>query len=257
MLSRLHNKLGTAGLVVSIVALVAALAGVAIAAEVGLNKKQKKQVTAIAKKHAGKKGATGPQGAQGAQGAQGVPGAPGAIGPIGPKGPTGPEGDEGDEGPIGPTGPTGEAGACSDENPVCVLPPGATETGAWSFGTGPAGIQFVSTSFNLSLEEAPEFHVINKEGFEKIFNPCIEEEFEECIGGFEEIEQTDCSGNVAEPTAAEGVLCLYTDKENQVAWPGRPEDSVTYTTGAAIAFQTSGTAGVGTGTWAVTAPTTP
>jgi hypothetical protein len=50
MLSRLHNKVGTAGLVVAIVALVAALAGSAYAAKDVLTKQEKKQVEKIAKK---------------------------------------------------------------------------------------------------------------------------------------------------------------------------------------------------------------
>jgi hypothetical protein len=55
MISRIHSKLGTAGLVVALVALVVALTGVAFAAS-GLNSKQKKEVKKIAKQFAGKQG---------------------------------------------------------------------------------------------------------------------------------------------------------------------------------------------------------
>ena len=44
MFAKLHNRFGTAGLVVAVVALIAALAGTAIAAG-GLNAKQKKELT--------------------------------------------------------------------------------------------------------------------------------------------------------------------------------------------------------------------
>jgi len=120
MLSRAHNKLGTAGLVVAIVALIAALTGVAFAAA-GLNSKQKKEVKNIAKQFAGK------------------PGAAGATGPTGPAGAQGPKGDtgtKGDKGDTGQTGPNGQAGMCSEENPECSLASGAVLTGMWSAVAG-------------------------------------------------------------------------------------------------------------------------
>ena len=73
MFSRMHDKLGTAGLVVAIVALVFAMVGGAYAAG-GLTKQQEKQVTKIAKKYAGKPGAQGPQGPQGPAGLVGAKG---------------------------------------------------------------------------------------------------------------------------------------------------------------------------------------
>ena len=68
--SRIHDKLGTAGLVVAVIALVFAMVGGAFAAA-GLTTKQKKQVKTIAKKYAGKQGSAGPQGPQGVTGANG------------------------------------------------------------------------------------------------------------------------------------------------------------------------------------------
>lgn len=110
MLKRIHERLGTAGLVIAVVALVAALAGTAFAAG-GLTKKQEKQVVKIAKKYAGKPGAPGATGAQGPKGDPGPKGEPGVKGD---------EGKQGPEGEVGPPGPT-----------ETTLPPGKTETGTW------------------------------------------------------------------------------------------------------------------------------
>ena len=53
MLSRLHQKLGTAGLVVAVVALVAALGGAAIAAGGGLTGQETQEVKKSAQKFGG------------------------------------------------------------------------------------------------------------------------------------------------------------------------------------------------------------
>ncbi|HEY2716133.1 MAG TPA: hypothetical protein VGI73_07925 [Solirubrobacterales bacterium] len=124
MFSRIHQKLGTAGFIISIVALVAAMTGGAYAASNALSGKQKNEVKKIAqteaKKYAGAPGATGPQGAAGDKGSAG---SNGATGPQGPQGPTGPQGPQGLRGPAGQTGFTE------------TLPPGETETGSWGSGT--------------------------------------------------------------------------------------------------------------------------
>jgi len=129
MLKRIHNKLGTAGLVVAILALVAAVAGTAFAAG-GLTKKQEKQVVKIAKKYAGKQGPKGDTGPAGAQGPKGDPG---------PKGDEGAKGDKGDQGPPGPT--------------ETVLPPGKTETGVWSFSGTEQNFMPVNISFPLRVRD--------------------------------------------------------------------------------------------------------
>jgi len=127
MLKRIHNRLGTAGLVVAVVALIAAVAGTAFAAG-GLTKKQEKQVVKIAKKYSGK---------QGQKGDAGPAGPVGAKGDAGSKGDTGSQGPEGKEGPPGPT--------------ETVLPPGKTMTGVWSFrGKGEAAY-WINISFPLRL----------------------------------------------------------------------------------------------------------
>lgn len=230
MISRIHSKLGTAGLVVAIVALVVALTGVAVAAT-GLNGKQKKEVKKIAKQFAGQDGA------------------PGAIGPPGPKGDPGQKGDTGNEGKQGVPGvpgDDGEDGACSAQNPICTLPPEATETGAWAFGNSPGtGVQQVSVSFNLQLEAAPEVHVIQANGEEKYFDEVASE--------FKERPQPLCPGTVDVPSAEPGVLCLYAKNEGNVTFAGYPSGPISFTTGAVIGFLPSGVGSFAYGTWAVTA----
>lgn len=178
MFSRLHGKLGTAGLVVAIVALVAALTGAAFAAG-GLTKQQEKQVTKIAKKYAGKPGKRGPAGKTGAAGPQGPAGASGAKGDAGAKGDKGEKGDTGERGPEGLEGSPWTAGG--------VLPSEETETGAWSFFTAEP-ITFTSLSFPIPLSSAPTVKIVPK-------------------GGTTE----GCNGSVSEPTADPGFACVYTE----------------------------------------------
>ena len=233
----IREPFGTAGLIIACVALIASLAGGAYAASGGLTAKQKKEVKKIAKQFAGK------------------PGAPGATGPVGPKGDqgakgdTGPEGKQGTPGTNGTNGADGEDGACSEGNPVCTLPSEATETGAWALGRNAgAATQLVDISFNLALEEAPVVHVINKAGKEIVLG-----------AGLEEIDQPACPGNVEEPEAAPGTLCLYTAEEEQSGYSNIDDPSTglvetaSYKTGAIVPFTPSGSGAIAYGTWAVTA----
>ncbi|MGN6587091.1 MAG: hypothetical protein ACTHKT_06395 [Solirubrobacterales bacterium] len=135
MLSRIHQRLGTAGFIIAVVALIAALAGTAFAAKDVLTKQEKKQVETIAKKFAGKEGPPGPSGPAGPQGAKGDPG---------PKGERGERGPEGEEGPPGPT--------------ETKLPSGKTEAGLWSFDVEGVASVLVTINFPLSLAEPPEPH---------------------------------------------------------------------------------------------------
>jgi hypothetical protein len=80
MLHRIHQRLGTAGFVISIIALIAALCGGAYAASGGLTGKQKKEVKKIAKQFAGTPGAPGAAGTPGSNGTNGKDGAPGKEG---------------------------------------------------------------------------------------------------------------------------------------------------------------------------------
>jgi hypothetical protein len=226
MLSRIHEKLGTVGFVLAVVALIAALAGTAFAAA-GLNGKQKKEVKAIAKKFAGKPGPAGAQGPKGDTGAQG------------PKGDTGPKGDKGEQGERGLQGVPGETGFTTK------LPSGETETGAWAFGiTASNRVQMVPVSFNIPLEEAPEaVHVIDANGLERVINE----------GTIEEVPASAaCPGEVAEPAAEPGNLCLYTDVEINLGFAPYPFTRL-YATGAAVAMLPSETEARANGTWAVTA----
>lgn len=133
--SKLHERLGTAGLAVAIVALVVALAGVAIAAPKFVTKPE---AIKIAKKYAGKDGSTGPQGPAGPKGDKGDTGAAGAKGATGPVGATGSAGAAGATGTTGPTGATGAPWPAGG-----TLPSGATEAGSW----------FVTTSTEVGAGE--------------------------------------------------------------------------------------------------------
>jgi collagen triple helix repeat protein len=263
MLSRIHNKLGTAGLVVAIVALVAALAGTAIAAA-GLNGKQKKEVKKIAKKFAGKPGAAGATGPAGPQGPKGDKGDTGAAGKDGTNGTNGTNGANGKsvitepestgtancEGLGGAKFHTEGSGAntfaCNGETGFTeTLPQGETETGTWGVAVKPTEIglsgkpeqiQLASASFNIPLSEAPEALVYNLP------------------------ETTDCPGTVAEPKAAAGKLCVYIglgafDSGTAEGFKRQASfDSPLYVSGAAWGMR-----GIGEntreayGTWAVTA----
>jgi hypothetical protein len=156
MFSKLHERLGTAGLVIAVVALIAALAGTAFAAS-GLTGKQKKEVKKIAKKYAGKNGAPGatgpagpqgPAGANGNAGAKGDNGAPGQAGAAGATGATGATG-KGVTGATGATGVTGENG--SPWTAGGTLPVEATETGAWSGVAPKEEAELIAISFPIAL----------------------------------------------------------------------------------------------------------
>lgn len=280
MFSRLRSQLGTAGFVVAIVALIAALGGAAFAAQAALSPKQKKEVKQIARSFQGKgpTGATGPIGPKGDPGAKGDAGAPGkdgaqgsagATGPTGPtgvagaKGPTGATGVTGATGPTGAagtngvTGATGATGATGLTGFVPTLPEGETETGAFSFSGlyKNFGEMRSFVSFPIPLE-APlagsKVHAV-KGGEE--YNPGTEE-FETA---------TKCVGTVAEPTAPAGELCVYV-AEAQGAFIPAPlinlltDGSTTgaNVTGAVLVFlKNAEGVGSATGSWAVSAATTP
>ncbi len=209
----IHDRFGKAGVIVAIVALIAALGGTALAAS-GLSSKQKKEVTAIAKKYAGKNGtdgtngtngtngATGPEGKQGPQGLSGTNGKGVLVGAAGaecgaPGGSTvevegspatkkaicnGAKGEEGEKGEKGDRGEKGEAGACSNANPDCTLPTGASLRGSWGTESSTQyeaqnGEDFSapSVSFVLPLKTAPIPAFIRKGVLEGSMNGNFEE----------------------------------------------------------------------------------
>lgn len=242
MFSRIHNKLGTAGLIVAIVALVAALAGTAFAALPGLNAKQKKEVKKIAKKLV----KAGPQGPQGAPGPAGVQGAAGAAG------------SNGTNGANGLQGATGEAGACSDTNPDCVLPPGATLTGTWSFfNRGTQEIQTeVGGATNSYVVGVPRVFV--DISFPLQVSPPPDEFVAENWIGEGQPSTAACPGTYSEPAAAPGEFCLYAKEMGNVG-STEPEGfggfETDRTAGVIFQFLTNeeGLNARGFGSWAVTA----
>jgi Collagen triple helix repeat (20 copies) len=132
MLSRLRNKVGTAGLIVAVVALVAAVGGSAIAAnqatdsakkrnhKAKTNKKKKQkgltvaQVRRIAKQEARKFANSNP-GAPGLQGPQGLPGSNGSDGSNGANGSDGSDGAPGANGKSVTLVSEDEAASCPNE----------------------------------------------------------------------------------------------------------------------------------------------
>jgi hypothetical protein len=245
MLSRLHQKLGTAGLVVAIVALVVALAGVAIAAEVGLNKKQKKQVTSIAKsiakKFAGKTGPTGPQGPAGANGTNGKDGATGPVGPEGPAGATGPTGKNGVTGVTGATGTSGVTGPTGVTGPYpTVLAPGGTEKGTWgtSHFVFSESAFWVDVSYPIPLAAAPTtVNVVKKNGTNMYTG-----------------NKANCDGSATNPEADPGNVCLYIIEETGLIESITGVINTKFGPFVQIIFEEGTVAGKIAGTWAVTAP---
>jgi len=222
MLSRMHQKLGTAGFVVAIVALVAALTGAAFAAG-GLTKQQEKQVKKIAKKYAGKPGKQGPAGPQG------------SAGPQGPKGDKGDAGAPGKDGTNGTNGTDGEDGMCTAGNPACELPSGSELVGAWSTSGGMGreehpDISLTPISFNVRVSPAPTalwafensgftFGVELKDGAASIFGPFpAPEELDEAEADQEAWEEA-CPGSADQPAAEPGFLCIYNGEIEDATTP--------------------------------------
>lgn len=240
MFSRIHDKLGTAGLVVAIVALVAALTGTALAAA-GLSIKQKKEVTKIAKKYAGKRGATGPAGAQGPAGTSGAKGATGAAGVAGKGVKTGeePEGGNCSAGGVWVEveGSGSKEFVCNGENgaasgPQTLLNPAETETGDWAFVAKGIFSTYATISFPLRLEEPPTFHFVTQGSS----NP-------------------ECPGNFQSPGAKPGNFCVFARQLENSKTPETFGGQLDPTSGEVLEFTLENEAAeaYGQGTWAVTA----
>lgn len=233
MFSKLHERLGTAGLVVAVVALVVALAGTAFAAA-GLNSKQKREVKKIAKQFAGKQGPIGPAGPAGPTGPQGPKG---DAGPKGETGTPGQPGEPGEQGEQGEPGKQGEAGACSVTIPKCELPSGATLVGVWGFNTINVAHSAAEISFGLRVAKEPE----------ALFMDPGASPTQECPGTFEA------------PKAAAGYLCVYVNGPETVNVKSPSTGGYGYSgdlhSGAVITLNPENVSAeaVGRGTWAVTA----
>lgn len=251
MISRIHDRLGTAGFVLAIVALMVALSGGAYAAQAGLSGKQKKEVKSIAQTEAKKFAKAGPAGPAGANGKDGSNGSNGAKGDTGAQGSPGAKGDTGAQGPKGDTGAQGPKG--DPWTPDGTLPAGATETGTWRFqirGTTPEGLELVPLSFPIPLStedaEAMSFKAIKKE-------PVVPD--------------VNCPGTVTNPQAIPGYLCVYASSfgtnfqgiptEGVKKLTSTGEASGVSATGALLAFSSEllpGSDPEATGSFAVTAP---
>jgi hypothetical protein len=223
MFSRIHRRLGTAGLIVAVIALVVALAGTAFAVA-GLNKKQKKEVTQIAKRFAGHNGATG------------------ATGPAGAAGATGPPGVNGKDGAPGPAGATGATGATGPAETT--LPSGKTSTGVWSFyakEAGPAAL--VPISFPLRVTPAPAEYEPQKNLIG--------------VAAGSLTPTTECPGSVSNPKATAGQFCVYVRELHNATAPsqGVINNSPDRSSGVYLEFtyEDETEEGWGEGTWAVTA----
>jgi hypothetical protein len=263
MISKLHNRLGSAGMVVAIVALVVALGGTAFAAQAALNGKQKKEVEKIAKKFPGKRGPAGPAGKEGPAGPAGKDG---AAGGAGAKGATGDAGAKGATGVTGATGTTGTTGVTGPQGP---LQTGKTETGTWSTigpgGGGPAKFA-APISFNIPLAAALDpahVHVVlsGAQGGEEVTNT---------FSPFEstKVPPVNCLGSASEPKANAGHLCVYiasSEGEGIVLTPFTspvvlaPGSSIGANRSGAYISATLVTGGAeettfSIGSWAVTAP---
>jgi hypothetical protein len=246
---RLREPFGKAGLTVAVIALVFAMLGGAYAAG-KLTSKQKKEVEKIAKKFQG----TGPAGAQGAAGSNGKDGAQGG------KGETGPQGKQGNP---GAPGVDGEDGACSLGNTECVLPPGATMTGTWSFSAPSGGTAtgepfegeeaLASISFPLQVKGA----ALQAEWIGLDF--WLEETGEE-------FDKSHCHGEAQSPEADPGYLCVYASAVNFNSGKGNKREfdrlemlqlnGGVKPSGVVLPFKFKDLEkpAVGAGTWAATAP---
>jgi hypothetical protein len=216
MISKLHQRLGTAGFIISIVALVAALSGGAYAASGGLTGKQKKEVQKIAQTEAKKFAKTGPTGPIGPAGAAGKDGASGPTGPTGLAGAAGAAGQSvtseefgvaGKEGhcvTIGGTKFTSASGSTFSCNGKAgspwtaggTLPSGSTETGTFGAAVAAGGFAFIPITLSVPTE-APLEGIYVTGG--KEFN----ESNVEVTGG-------KCPGVTdGIPAAEPGALCVY------------------------------------------------
>jgi hypothetical protein len=201
----------------------------------------------------------GKAGANGTPGAQGPAGVAGAQGPAGPQGAAGAVGAEGPAGPVGATGPKGANGKNGEPwTPNNTLPVGATETGAWSFGsinstaTSSSPLWVPIASFTVQLASPltkSQVHFINKENKEVV---------ETEAGELEEKASTACTGSAEAPTAESGNLCVYGGFEmetlttsNEIKNPDHLGSPGAGKTGAVEAFLIKANS-FATGTWAVT-----
>jgi hypothetical protein len=211
MFDRIHQKLGTAGFVISIVALVAALGGGAYAASGGLDGKQKKEVRQIAKRYA----------------TAGVAGAVGPAGPAGKNGARGAEGLAGENG-VGVTTAPATSGECpsggirvisaNGQAKVCDGAAGSSEGGGGGFSeTLPSG-KTETGVFSSGIHSDAETEAETPYGFAApvIFSIPLAAPIAEGHALYVTAEEqevgagpADCPGSAESPSAQPGTLCIY------------------------------------------------
>lgn len=279
MLSRMHQKLGTAGFIISIVALIAALGGTAAAltsADKNLVKSESKKFSKqfsnqFSKKYAkpGPAGAPGAKGDAGAAGAAGKDGAPGAAGAPGADGKT-PTITKFANAKLGCTEGGVEVKLSPTEVAACngvkgekgepwtaggTLPAGETETGAWAmYGAGYRAEPEVNpTVFQSTPSKGPiSFTIPTATAPQSVFLSPSETSAPGCPGIVDGL-----------PTADPGNLCVYTvNNFNFIFNPGfqilDPSQNLAVGAGKSGAYIfglcESSSCGVH-GVWAVTAAT--
>lgn len=191
---------------VMVIALVFAMTGGAYAAKKYLITSTKQISPKVLKSLTGKMGpqgnagSAGPEGKAGANGKDGAPGTNGKDGAPGTSVTSEAAGAECKAGGTKFTSASGTSHVCNGENGQTgfteILPPGKTEKGEWSlFGEVPGtvyeGEVGSSVSFNIPLAAAPTVVYVR----EKEKTPA------------------GCVGNVEEPGAEEGHLCIFATQE--------------------------------------------
>ena len=237
------------------------------------------------------KGKAGPAGANGANGASGAPGEKGPQGPQGLAGANGAAGESVSSAAL----KSGEGGCAAGgskfavggkETSACngingkngttgfteTLPPGETETGAWSYSNTNEGFLVTALSFNIPLAkalDAQHVHYIISGGH----NEVVPGNGEPGSHAVEEVPSTACKGSAEEPSAVPGNLCVYETDAAGVQVVGEEDEYLpeifapglfpksfggengTDKGGAMLIFHTTKVSGErnGFGSWAVTA----
>jgi hypothetical protein len=196
MLSRLRSRLNYANVIATLALFFALSGGAAYAASHYLITSTKQIKPSVLASLKGKAGSAGPAGATGPAGVQSPAGPAGAQGPAGTagaKGETGPKGEPGAKGEKGIQGEKGTTGFTE------TLPSGKTEKGTWSYGMTSAEsvVSTASISFVIPLAKAPTLHFVETEGADP-----------------------ECPGNVEEPSADKGDLCVYLGTHEPATFPG-------------------------------------
>jgi hypothetical protein len=170
---------------------------------------------------AGKNGAAGPAGPTGPAGAAGAKGETGAAGTNGTDGTDGTDGEKGATGATGATGKEGKEGPEGKEGTFGgqTLPAGKMLTGHWAASSyGEAGYSIGGSGFGFALADVSYQLPLAEE------LPDIDQNATELYMDEEEVEngtlRPGCKGNVEEPVAEPGYLCVFAETEVNVTLTG-------------------------------------